>query len=87
MKACISTELFLDYLKCQYKVYLKAAGKSEIISDFQKLEVELKQEYADRACKNFLKSYPTNQISRSPKSLINTLKNNCKLIINAHATT
>ena len=86
MKACISTELFLDYLKCQYKVYLKAAGKSEIISDFQKLEVELKQEYADRACKNFLKSYPTNQISRSPKSLINTLKNNCKLIINAHAT-
>lgn len=86
MKARISPELFLDYLKCQYKVYLKATGKSGTKSDFQKLEVELKQEYVNRARNNLLNSYPTNQISRSPKSLINALKNNYKLIINAHAT-
>jgi len=86
MKARISPELFLDYLQCQYKVYLKATGKSGIKSDFQKLEIELKQEYVNRARDNLYKSYPADQISRSQKSLINAIKNNHELIINAHAT-
>ncbi len=86
MKVRVSPELFLDYLRCQYKVYLKTIGKSGIKSDFQQLEVELKKEYANRAFKHLLTSYPTNRILRSPKSLKNALKNNYSLIINAHAT-
>jgi len=85
MKDRISSELFLDYLKCQYKVYLKAVGRLGSISDFQMLEVELKQEYAGCACKKLSKSYPTEQISLSPKSLINALENRYSLIIKAHA--
>jgi hypothetical protein len=73
MKKRISSELFLDYLKCQYKVYLKAVGRLGTISDYQKLEVKLKREYADCACKKLLKSYPTEQISVSPKSIINSI--------------
>jgi len=85
MKKRISSELFLDYLKCQYKVYLKAIGRLGTISDYQKLEVKLKREYADCACKKLLKSYPTEQISVSPKSIINSIKNRYILILKAHA--
>ena len=74
MKALISYELFLDYLKCQYKAYLKATGKPGIKSGFHELEVELKKDYVNRARENLSKSYPFNQISRSPKSLITALK-------------
>jgi predicted RecB family nuclease len=86
MKDRISSELFLDYLKCPYKVYLKSTGKLGTISDFQKLEVKLKKDYANYAYRILSKSYPTEQISISPKYLIYALKNNYKLIIKAHAT-
>jgi predicted RecB family nuclease len=86
MKDRISSELFLDYLKCPYKVYLKSTGKLGTISDFQKLEVKLKKDYANYAYKILSKSYPAEQISISPKCLIYALKNKYKLIIKAQAT-
>ncbi len=85
MKNTISSDLFLDYLNCHYKVYLKSTGKLGTVPDFQILETELKQEYADCACENLLKLFPTEQISQSPKSLINALENRYKLLIRAQA--
>ena len=84
MKNQITPELFLDYLKCHYKVYLKMTGKLGTISDFQKMETELKHEYADCVCEKLSKSYTISQMSLSPKSLIKALKRGYNLIIKSH---
>ncbi len=85
MKKSISSELFLDYLNCHYKLYLKGNGKMGTVSDLQKLEVELKRKYADCACINLSDLFPTEQISHTPKSLINAIKKRYTLIIKAQA--
>jgi hypothetical protein len=40
MSAPISDRLFLDYLLCKYKAYLRLSGKSGIKSDFEKFQNE-----------------------------------------------
>jgi predicted RecB family nuclease len=49
MSVPISDRLFLDYLQCKYKAYLKLLGKSGVKSDFEKFQDEKHVEYRQRA--------------------------------------
>lgn len=55
MSVPISDRLFLDYLQCKYKAYLKLSGKSGIKSDFEAFQDEKLIAYRCRAGEEFLK--------------------------------
>jgi hypothetical protein len=50
----ISDRLFLNYLQCKYKAYLKLSGKSGIKSDFENFQDEKLIAYRCRARKHYL---------------------------------
>ena len=45
----ISDRLFIDYLRCKYKAYLKFSGKSGVKSDFEIYQDDKHTEYRQRA--------------------------------------
>jgi|GEM_PF-2745830 len=45
----ISDRLFIDYLRCKYKAYLKFSGKSGVKSDFEIYQDDKHAEYRQRA--------------------------------------
>ena len=45
----ISDRLFIDYLRCKYKAYLKFSGKSGVKSDFEMYQDDKHAEYRQRA--------------------------------------
>jgi hypothetical protein len=57
MDISISNELFLDFLNCRYKVYLKLTGKFGNKTDFEKFQNKMLQSYQHRAREHLLKSY------------------------------
>lgn len=63
MSVPISDRLFLDYLQCKYKAYLKLSGKSGIKSDFETFQDEKLIAYRCRVGEQFLKR---NQIIIAP---------------------
>ena len=52
----ITSQLFSDYLNCEYKAYLKKTEKDETITDFQSFNDEVlrlaQQQYREKYCKN-----------------------------------
>ncbi len=66
MSAPISYRLFLDYLQCRYKAYLKLSGKSGIKHDFEKFQDEKLIAYRLRAREHFLQR---NQIIAPPEAI------------------
>ncbi len=54
MSVPISDRLFLNYLQCKYKAYLKISGKSGIKSDFESFQDEKLIAYRSQVRKHFL---------------------------------
>jgi predicted RecB family nuclease len=50
----ISDRLFLDYLQCKHKAFLKLSGKSGVKSDFEKFEEESNAKYRQCAREHLL---------------------------------
>ena len=51
----ISDRLFIDYLRCKYKAYLKISGKSGVKSDFEIYQDDRNAEYRNRAREHLLR--------------------------------
>ena len=54
MSVPISDSLFLDYLQCEYKAYLKLSGESGVSSDFEKFQNKINAEYRQQAWEHLL---------------------------------
>ena len=52
----ISDRLFIDYLRCKYKAYLKFSGKSGVKSDFEIYQDDKTAEYRQRAREHLLRA-------------------------------
>jgi hypothetical protein len=76
----ITNELYVDFLKCKYKAYLKVTGVSGTTSDYHELEVTLKTNFTTRAKQHLLESSPSNHISHCPESLIQALNQKYHII-------
>jgi hypothetical protein len=50
----INNEVFADYLKCQYKAYLKLKGRTGQKTDYEELQNRLFQEYRTNAVEHLL---------------------------------
>lgn len=81
----ISNELYVDFLKCKYKAYLKVTGVSGTTSDYRELEVKLKANFATLAKQRLLESSLSNHISHCPESLIQALNQKYHIITSARA--
>jgi hypothetical protein len=57
----INNEVFADYLKCQYKAYLKLKGRTGQKTEYEKLQNRLLQEYRTKALEHFLSSKYKNE--------------------------
>lgn len=81
----ITSQIFSDYLNCEYKAYLKTTGKDETITDFQSLNNEIlqsvRQQYRERFCEN-LTSFFGDPVAKT-SILSQTLKNGFEKIFNA----
>ena len=82
MNTTISTDLFIDYLICPHKAYLKTKGKSGRRSEYEKLQIHLAKDYQSRAEEHLLQSYCTAEVSQSPDSLGSAMKHGYALITN-----
>ena len=82
----ISNELFSDFLRCKYKVYLILTGRSGFKSDYQRLQIRLSKDYLYRACNYFLKSHQGVTVSRSACSLSEVIKHQYSIVTNVIAT-
>jgi len=54
MSVPISDRLFIDYLQCEYKAYLKLSGKTGVRTDFEKFQDKNQAEYRQRAREHLL---------------------------------
>lgn len=54
MSVPISDSLFLDYLQCEYKAYLKLSGESGVRNDFEKVQDKKHAEYRQQAREHLL---------------------------------
>ena len=52
----INNEIFADYLRCQYKAYLKLQGRTGQKTEYEELQNRLLQQYRIRACQLLLSS-------------------------------
>ena len=59
MSVPISDSLFLDYLQCEYKAYLKLSGGSGVRGDFEKFQDKKNAEYRQQAREHLLTTGPT----------------------------
>jgi len=80
----ITTELFVDFLNCKYKAFLKVTSTPGTKSEFHVVETTLQQEFAQRAQQHLLGSLPPDQISHAPKSLDRALERDYHIITHAH---
>ena len=57
MKTLITNELFLDFIECKYRGYLKITGATEPQSDLLDVSVRLSAAYHRQAREHLLRSY------------------------------
>ena len=57
MKTLITNELFLDYIECRYRGYLKITGATEPKSDFLDVSGILRERYHSQAREHLLRAY------------------------------
>ena len=70
MSVPISDSLFLDYLQCEYKAYLKLSGESGVRGDFEKFQDKKNAEYRQQAWEHLL----TTGRSTAPPEVTSTFK-------------
>lgn len=81
----ISNELYVDFLNCKYKAYLKVTGVSGATSDYHELEATLKANYITRARRYLLESSSSTHVSHCPESLVQALNQKYHTITAARA--
>jgi predicted RecB family nuclease len=57
MKTLITNELFLDFIECKYRGYLKITGATEPKSELLDVSVRLREEYHSQAREHLLRAY------------------------------
>ena len=87
MSLLISTELFVAFLNCKYKAYLKATAASGTASDYEILEMSLDEDYRQRASRCLLGAIPSDRVVESPKSIDRAIQQNFHAITNACVAT
>jgi len=87
MGLLISTELFVAFLNCKYKAYLKVIGESGTASDYENIESSLAENYRMRASSCLLGSIPDDRVVDSPKSIVQAIQQDFHAITNACVAT
>jgi hypothetical protein len=57
MKTLITNELFLDFIECRYRGYLKITGATEPKSDLLDVSGRLRERYHSQAREHLLRAY------------------------------
>ncbi len=81
MPVPISDKLFIDYLQCKHKAFLKLSGKSGVKSDFEKFQDENHAEYCQRARELFLITGGSTTISTVNSSFKEIKKQNLSVAV------
>ena len=87
MSLPISTELFVAFLNCKYKAYLKATGASGTASDYEMIEASLDEKYPLRASRRLLEAIPVDRVVESPKSIDRAIQQGFHAVKNACVVT
>ena len=82
----ISNEIFADYLRCEYKAYLKLTGRTGQKTEYQKLQDRLLRQYRILACEYLFSNRYNNETSLANVPLSKLRKKTCKIAINVTAT-
>jgi len=77
----ISDRLFLDYLQCKHKAFLKLSGESGVKSDFEKFQDENHAEYCLRARERLLTTGDSTAISTVNSSFKEIKKQNISVAV------
>ena len=86
MAAPISNDLFRDFLQCKYKAYLKISGKCGQKSDYEKLDIQLSEEYRRLATDHLLRSRDITETCQNPTNLPEALRHGYAIVTDGHAT-
>lgn len=82
----ISNEIFANYLRCEYKAYLKLTGRTGQKTEYQKLQDRLLGQYRLGACEYLFSNRYKNETSLRNVPLSKLRKKHCKIAINVTAT-
>ena len=81
MPVPISDKLFIDYLQCKHKAFLKLSGKGGVKSDFEKFQDENHAEYCQRVRESLLKNGSCTTISTVNRSFKEIKKQNLSVAV------
>ena len=87
MSLLISTELFVAFLNCKYKSYLKATGASGTASEYETIATSLDEKYRSRVARRLLGAVPVDRVVASPKSIDHAIRQDFQAITNACVVT
>src|ERR1700722_8450874 len=79
----LTDDIFTASMKCQYKAYLKLRGSIGVVSDYERLQARLAEEYRHAAWQMILRTHPLDMAVRSPPSLLAAIQSGATLILNA----
>jgi predicted RecB family nuclease len=82
----VTDDIFVSFLHCNRKAFLRAAGTSGSPTDIETVLLDLGQSYRRQALKAFLSSYPTQDVLHDPPRLEEALKSPMQVIVNATAS-
>lgn len=87
MKVRITNKLFLDFVECKYKAYIKLTGKCGQKSEFEEFRNQQLQQYHAQARQHLLHAYRGKQVCTSScLSLSDVLTNGDNLVTDVVAT-
>ena len=87
MSLRISTELFVAFLNCKYKAYLKTTDASGAASDYEMMETSLDEKYRMGASRCLLGGFPEDRVVDSPESVDRAIQQEFHAISNACVAT
>jgi len=80
----VSNDLFLAFLKCNYKAYLKLSGReSGTLTSYVKLQDSLMYKYRSRAKEQLLQSYKDDSVTVAPESLLDAMQHGYTTIVDS----
>ncbi len=82
----ITNDVFVSFLHCNRKAFLRAAGTPGHPTDFETVLLDLGQTYRRKALEAFLAPYPSQDVLHDPLRLEEALKNPTQIIVNATAS-
>ena len=82
----ISNDLFRDFLYCKYKAHLKISGKCGQKSDYEKLAIQLSDEYRRIATNHLLRSRSNTEICQNRNDLPKALRHGYAIVTDGRAT-